>query len=350
MRFNYLKGLISSALCCSIYANARVLQTSHIRCVELIDIYKICKENSYGIITELEIRENAYIRHGLISRLNGLEKLVISGEQSFFQQYYLNEISSLTYLKELRLTSSTFSSSLFDMSVISRNTNLSYLELSGFNSASTSSMSFRGLNNLETLNLSNYGQITQENIYEISEITRLNKMMIQIDDSFSLLDISALKAKKSLTSLYVNYKESNAYHRFQYSSLASAFEGFIYLNTLQLNSVKLSQSDITAISSLTSITNLSMINCDFNNAGISSLDNLNKLKYFKLLRAHNIRGQTLTNKSLVKAEYQVSRGEFCITKKMNSLSPFTLDQYNYCKSTYKSSSSYTSQNQGIRII
>jgi len=327
MRFNFLKGLIGSALLYSLNVNARVLQTSNYSCHHFISIYESCKENSYGFVSELVIKENAYIESGVISSFIGLEKLVISGSQKYIQQYHFNEISSLTSLRELHLTSASFSSIQFDMSVFRKNTALSYLELSGFNSESCRSMSFKGLQNIQTLDVSKFS-LSQNNIIEISKLEKLNKMMIQINDSFSKLDISALKRMRCLKSLSISYEERKSLH---YQSFASSFEGFSYLTELQLNSIKLSHADITAISNLTRLTNISMINCDFSNSGISSLNRLDSLRYFKITKAHNIKAQTLVNKSLIKSEYQVSRGELCIAKKMSALSSSTLNKYSYCK-------------------
>jgi len=347
MRFNYFKRLINSALFCSFYVNARVIQTSQLCCHHLIDISKSCKENSYGFVSELEVKENAYIGSGVISSLYGLKKLSICGEQNFIQQYHLNEISTLESLNELHLASFSFSDTQFDMSVLENNTELTYLELSGFNDDSCESMNFGGFYKMKTLDVSKFS-LTQSNINEISRLRRLNKMMIQIDENFSKLDISLLKTMKCLKSLYVSSEENN---EIQYKSFASSFKGFNYLTELQLNSIKLSQTDINAIAGFNKLINLSMTNCDFSNSGISNLNRLDKLKYFKLTQARNIRGQTLTNKSLVKSEYQVSGGEFCIAQKMKGISSFTLNQYNYCNSKYQSSSKTTiTSKKGFSII
>jgi len=334
MRFNFLKGLVSSALFCSFYANARFLQTSHFRCKHIRSICNKCVENSYGFVTELEIKNNAYIEHEVLSNLYGLEKLSICGEQKYIEQYHLNEIATLQSLKELHLASSSFESTQFDMSVLESNTELSYLELSGFNSASCETMNFGGFYKMKTLDVSKFS-LTQSNIYEISRLRKLNKMMIEINERFRQLDISFLKKMRCLKSLYVSSQESS---QIQSETFASTFEGFTYLTDLQLKSIRLSETDIRTISGFNKLTKLSMTDCDFGNAGISYLNRLEKLKYFKLSKAHNIRGQTLVNKSLVKSEYQVSGGSFCIAQKMKGISSFTLNQYNYCNSSYQSSS------------
>jgi len=337
MRFNYLKGLISSSLFCSLYVNAAVFQY---RCENLISIYKSCKEDINGFISELVIKENAYIEKGLISCLEGLQSIIFSGEQKYIGQSHLEEISTLESLREFHLTDSSFiSNTNLDFSVFEGNSHITILDIVGYDKT----IKFRNAKEGTVLDLKNY-KINQVIINKISKLKKLYKLKIQIDDNFRQLDISSLKSMPSLKSLEISCDEIKDFH---YNDFKSIIEGFVNLTELHLDSFKLSQDDIIAISSLIKLTNLSMTNCDFSNSGISSLNNLKRLRYFTLTQAQNIKGQTLINKSLKKTEYDISHGEFCISQDMEDITVETRRNLKFCKHSYISSTSSTSSTRFI---
>eukprot|EP00833_Pecoramyces_ruminatium_P006844 jgi/Orpsp1_1/1180876/evm.model.c7180000074972.1 len=71
MRFNYFKGLLSSALFFAFYANAQEYQDG---CNKAKKIAKRCEEDQYGYVTEL-IQGNVNVKKGELSHLLfGIEK------------------------------------------------------------------------------------------------------------------------------------------------------------------------------------------------------------------------------------------------------------------------------------
>jgi len=337
MKFNYLKGLISSALLCSFYVNANDLSCGG---VKVKDIYDQCVEDSSGHIKELKLKSNAHVEVGIFKSLTTVEKLTISGEQNYIQQYHFNEISTMTSLKEIHLTYSSTVSTKVDMTVIKKNENISYLELSD---STVNNIKITEMKSIKELNVSEVS-LTQSFVNDVGKLPRLNKMSIGIDKHVNQLDFKSFKSMTTLTSLEVDYKESRETNVIDFKG---SFKGFTHLTELKLNSVKLSKTDIEDISSITSLKTISFNKCNFSHSNIYSLNKLPRLKNFELLGAQDIEGETLTNSSLEKSEYQVASGsakKFCISKNAKAISKKTRNGLKQCNSEsngYASSASYS---------
>jgi len=299
MRFNYFKELISSALLYALCVKG---------CKETKFFASKCVPNANGQIIELELKNNAVVKAGYLSSLTSIEKLTISGEQKFIQQYHFNEIATSTTLKEIHLTYTSVSSSNIDMTVLKKNVNLYYLEVS---ESCAKHIKFNEMTNIRELNISKVS-VTQKMMDEIVKIPKLSKMSICLDSKFNKLDIKGLKSKKTLTSIEFNYKESSSA---KYIDFKNSFKGFTNVKELKLNYVKLTETDIKDISGLSQIQSITLNECNFSHSSIQPLNNLGNLNTFELKEAKDIKGETLTNKSLIKAEYGISSSSsnnFCM--------------------------------------
>jgi len=300
MRFNYLKELLSSALVCALCVNA-----NESRCP---DVSLRCAANSNGQITELELKNNAVFDAKYFSTLTSIEKLTISGEQKYIQQSHFNEIATSTTLKELHLTYNSASITNIDMTVVKKISSLTYLEVS---ESCAKHINFNEMTNIKELDVSKVS-LDQKMVNDIVKMPKLGKMHLCLDNKFNKLDIKGLKSKKTLTSIEFNSKERSSA---KYINFKNSFKGFTYIKELNLNYVKLTETDIKDISGLNQIQTISCGNCNFSSASIEPLDKLANLQNFKLKEAKDIKGGTLTNKSLVKAEYGISSSSsnnFCM--------------------------------------
>eukprot|EP00833_Pecoramyces_ruminatium_P018744 jgi/Orpsp1_1/1192776/evm.model.d7180000095819.1 len=172
MRFNYFKGLLSSALFFAFYANAQEYQDG---CNEAKKIAKRCEEDHYGYVTELEFKENVNVKKGELSHLLfGIEKLIIDDSQDSLQQYHYDEIANLDNLRELHLNFFNSGSKKLNMNVFKDLKFLSYLDLAHYYPDNLNEINLKGFNNIKKLNLF-YTYLTQTILNDVGKLKNLEE-------------------------------------------------------------------------------------------------------------------------------------------------------------------------------
>jgi len=184
MRFNYFKELISSALLYALCVKG---------CKETKFFASKCVPNANGQIIELELKNNAVVDAKYFSTLTSIEKLTISGEQKYIQQSHFNEIATRTTLKEIHLTYTSVSINKIDMTVLKKNKNLSYLEVSD---SCAKRIRFAEMNYVKELFISNVN-LTQNMVNDMAKISNLKKVSF-IKCNFNNAGISAFNNAKKL--------------------------------------------------------------------------------------------------------------------------------------------------------
>jgi len=244
------------------------------------------------------------------------------------------------------LTYTSVSINKIDMTVLKKNKNLSYLEVSD---SCAKRIRFAEMTNIKELNVSKVN-LTQKMVNDIVRIPRLSKMHLCLDNKFNKLDIRGIKSKKTLTSVEFNYKESSSA---QYTSFSNTFKGFTNVKEMKFNFVKLNETDIKAIAGLNQVQSISFNKCNLSNAAISPFNNLKNLHTFELKEVKNVKGETLTNASLQKTEYNIisnGNNNFCMNNKSKGINAKYRKLLKPCSgSGSASSASFISSNTVIKV-
>eukprot|EP00833_Pecoramyces_ruminatium_P018738 jgi/Orpsp1_1/1192770/evm.model.d7180000095748.1 len=278
MRFNHVKGLLTSALFCAFYANAQEYQNECNKLNEDKQITSECKEDHYGFITEMDLIINAEVDEGVFADLTSLEKLSIMDKQANLVDYNYEEIASLPNLQELHLNCNRC---IDDINIFKNLKNLSYLDLSYYDG---------------------------ENL-------------------------------KRLTSLHIQGKRDK--HTYYFDLLENNLEGFTNLKKLSLSHIGLSEKDINNIAAMKKLEELKFEICTLNNHSFESFNNLSNLKTIEFDDCKRVIGKTLTNSKLEKCVYDVDSeySDLCIAKDMKCLSKETKSALKSCDGSSSGSNS-----------
>eukprot|EP00833_Pecoramyces_ruminatium_P018577 jgi/Orpsp1_1/1192609/evm.model.d7180000094593.1 len=248
MRFNHVKGLLTSALFCAFYANAQEYQNECNKLNEGRQITSECKEDHYGFITEMALTTNVEVDEGVFADLTSLEKLTIFDRQANLVDYNYEEIASLPNLTELHLNCERC---IDDINVFKKLKNLSYLDLRYYDGE----VDLDGFKNLKKLDLT-YRELEQEQINDIGKLSNLEELSIQLDYGTINYDLKPIKNLKRLTSLHIQGEEDE---RTYYLGLSeSNLEGFTNLKKLSLSHISLSEKDISNIASMKKLESLKL--------------------------------------------------------------------------------------------
>eukprot|EP00833_Pecoramyces_ruminatium_P009821 jgi/Orpsp1_1/1183853/evm.model.c7180000086939.1 len=169
MKFNYIKGFISSALFCVLCVNAKEQQIS---CSSLKDVKFRCIENQNGEVTYLSLKNDITLEKGFIAGLTSIKSLHFNRLNGGLKQYHIDEISTLTNLENLSLNhyDESEGDEKIDLTVLKNLEDLSTLHVNDFNSE----FSIKGLKNLKELHLY-YSNITPSLLNDIGEFEKIDE-------------------------------------------------------------------------------------------------------------------------------------------------------------------------------
>jgi len=278
------------------------------------DIFAGNLKYDFKNVNELVFQESE-VEKNFFSSFKNLKKLSLNGDIPI-EQYYIDEISTLSNLEEFIYSLDNYSNeNVINLDPLKKLKNLirCYVEIN------YKSLYIKNINNIRNLHLSVLNDITQENVETIGNLKNIVFLKIVIGEDEQNIDLTPIKKNQNISEIII--EGSNDKYDHEKTLKQNLIKGFNNIKKLTLDNIEFRQNDINDISSLIQIEELNFKNCNFDKINVEPLNNLPKLKIIDFTENSGYKGKTLTNKSLEKCLYdEYDKNDICIDKNTKCLS------------------------------
>jgi len=250
----------------------------------------------------LDSNNNYKIGKNTLSGFKNLKKLILDGVT--VTQININEIGSLPKISNVKLNFSNVTETI-DFKAIKENKRITTLELLHINGGVLNETFFQGFKYIKRFVFA-WMDLTQKNIEDISNLTRLREITLFECKNYDKLDFEPLKKLKYLTVFKVIGREDEP-------NPLNEIPNIVY-SMSRLKKLTITHQNIHTIpNELSNLKNLEYIDLCYNDLYElpSFLENNNKLNYVNFKANNNLKGKVLPNRSISRCFYDEDNEFLC---------------------------------------